>query len=117
MVRWHTVRFQSTVNSSAENPTILPISRFKCRPVENRWRICAQSSKLITLHDGGSPLFNWQSWPYFRLALTTGVSAWLIKRPMGWSLEMRVVAINVSAAFRKALRMWLPRTAISVDYF
>lgn len=30
---------------------------------------------------------------------------------------MQVVAIDPSAAFRKALRMWLPRTAVSVDAF
>ncbi len=28
-----------------------------------------------------------------------------------------MVAIDPSAAFRKALRMWLPRTAVSVDAF
>lgn len=30
---------------------------------------------------------------------------------------MQVVAIDPSAAFRKTLRMWLPRTAVSVDAF
>ncbi|MFB9651592.1 transposase [Pseudarthrobacter oxydans] len=30
---------------------------------------------------------------------------------------MQVVAIDPSAAFRKALRMWLPRTAVAVDHF
>ncbi len=30
---------------------------------------------------------------------------------------MEVVAIDPSAAFRKALRMWLPRAAVSVDAF
>jgi transposase len=30
---------------------------------------------------------------------------------------VQVVAIDPSAAFRKALRMWLPRTAVSVDAF
>ncbi|WP_284983705.1 transposase [Arthrobacter sp. efr-133-TYG-118] len=30
---------------------------------------------------------------------------------------MQVVAIDPSAAFREALRMWLPRTAVSVDAF
>ncbi|HEY0162010.1 MAG TPA: hypothetical protein VGB69_04980, partial [Edaphobacter sp.] len=36
------------------------ISRFEI-PVENRWRIFAQSSNLITFHDG--------RWSYFQLAL------------------------------------------------
>ena len=39
---------------------------FECFPVECRWRISAQSSKLITFHDG------W--WPCFQLALTASVS-------------------------------------------
>jgi transposase len=30
---------------------------------------------------------------------------------------VQVVAIDPSAAFRKALRMWLPRTAVAVDHF
>ena len=47
----------------------------------------------------------------------TGVGAWLIKRPLEWRLGVQVVAIDPSAAFRKALRMWLPRTAVSVDHF
>lgn len=34
-----------------------------------------------------------------------------------WRLGVQVVAIDPSAAFRKALRMWLPRTAVAVDAF
>ena len=34
-----------------------------------------------------------------------------------WRLGVQVVAIDPSAAFRKALRMWLPRTAVAVDHF
>ncbi|WP_162239808.1 transposase [Arthrobacter sp. Leaf137] len=30
---------------------------------------------------------------------------------------MQVVVIDLSAAFREALRMWLPRTAVAVDHF
>ncbi|WP_449372217.1 ISL3 family transposase [Arthrobacter psychrolactophilus] len=47
----------------------------------------------------------------------TGVGAWLIQRPLEWRLGVHVVAIDPSAAFRKALRMWLPRTAVAVDHF
>ncbi|WP_245934429.1 transposase [Arthrobacter psychrolactophilus] len=47
----------------------------------------------------------------------TGVGAWLIQRPLGWRLGVHAVAIDPSAAFRKALRMWLPRTAVAVDHF
>jgi transposase len=46
-----------------------------------------------------------------------GVGEWLFKRPLDWRLGVQVVAIDPSAAFRKALRMWLPRTAVSVDAF
>ena len=48
---------------------------------------------------------------------STGVGDWLFARPLAWRLGVEVVAIDPSAAFRKALRMWLPRTAVSVDAF
>ena len=48
---------------------------------------------------------------------STGVGNWLFKRPLQWRLGVQVVAIDPSAAFRKALRMWLPRAAVSVDHF
>jgi transposase len=46
-----------------------------------------------------------------------GVGDWLFARPLDWRLGVQVVAIDPSAAFRKALRMWLPRTAVAVDHF
>ena len=46
-----------------------------------------------------------------------GVGEWLFARPLAWRLGVETVAIDPSAAFRKALRMWLPRTAVSVDAF
>lgn len=46
-----------------------------------------------------------------------GVGNWLFARPLQWRFGVQVVAIDPSAAFRKALRMWLPRTAVSVDLF
>jgi transposase len=46
-----------------------------------------------------------------------GVGEWLFARPLEWRLAVQVVAIDPSAAFRKALRMWLPRTAVAVDHF
>jgi transposase len=46
-----------------------------------------------------------------------GVGDWLFARPLEGRLGVQVVAIDPSAAFRKALRMWLPRTAVSVDAF
>jgi hypothetical protein len=42
-----------------------------------------------------------------------GVGDWLFARPLHWRLAVQVVAIDPSAAFRKALRMWLPRTALT----
>lgn len=44
-----------------------------------------------------------------------GVGGWLFKRPLEWRLRVQVVATDPSAAFRMALRMWLLRTAASVD--
>lgn len=46
-----------------------------------------------------------------------GVGDWLFARPLEWRLAVQVVAIDPSAAFRKALRMWLPRTAVAIDHF
>jgi len=46
-----------------------------------------------------------------------GVGDWLFARPLEWRLGVQVVAIDPSAAFRKALRMWFPRTAVAVDHF
>jgi hypothetical protein len=46
-----------------------------------------------------------------------GVGEWLFARPLDWRLAVQVVAIDPSAAFRRALRMWLPRTAVAFDHF
>lgn len=46
-----------------------------------------------------------------------GVGEGLFARPLAWRLAGQVVATDPSAAFRKALRMWLPRTAVAVDHF
>ncbi|MBB6405678.1 hypothetical protein HNP00_003008 [Arthrobacter sp. AZCC_0090] len=43
---------------------------------------------------------------YFRDHRSVGES--LFDRPLEWRLGVQLVAINPSAAFRKALRMWLP---------
>ncbi|MEQ4567616.1 transposase [Paenarthrobacter sp. CAP02] len=40
-----------------------------------------------------------------------------VRPAIEWRLGVQVVAIDPSAAFRKALRMWLPRTAVSVYAF
>lgn len=46
-----------------------------------------------------------------------GVGNWLFARSLQRRLGVQVVAIDPSAALRKALRIWLPRTAVSVDAF
>ncbi len=45
------------------------------------------------------------------------VGAWLAARSDAWREHVQVVAVDPSAAFRKALRTWPPRAAISVDTF
>lgn len=48
---------------------------------------------------------------------SAGVGAWLAARPAAWLAQVEVVAIDPSAAFRKAIRTHLPRAAVSVDTF
>ncbi|WP_171814620.1 transposase [Arthrobacter dokdonensis] len=56
-----------------------------------------------------------QSWAW-SMGGTTKACDWLFARPLDWRLASSL-AIDPSAAFRKALRMWLPRTAVAVDHF
>jgi transposase len=48
---------------------------------------------------------------------SAGVGAWLAARSPAWREAVEVVAIDPSAAFRKALRKHLPHAALSVDPF
>src|SRR3954467_9630450 len=48
---------------------------------------------------------------------SAGVGAWLAARSSAWRDAVEVVAIDPSAAFRKALREHLPAAAVSVDPF
>jgi transposase len=48
---------------------------------------------------------------------SAGVGAWLAARSPAWRDAVEVVAIDPSAAFRKALREHLPSAAVSVDAF
>ena len=48
---------------------------------------------------------------------SAGVGAWLAARSPAWRERIEVVAIDPSAAFRKALREHLPQAALSVDAF
>jgi transposase len=47
----------------------------------------------------------------------SGVGRWLAARSQAWRDGIEVVAIDPSAAFRRALRTHLPRAAVSVDAF
>ena len=59
-----------------ETPISRAISRFECLPDENKWRISAQSSNLITFHNG--------RWSCFQLAnsalFSVGVNRRLFER-------------------------------------
>src|SRR3712207_2150339 len=48
---------------------------------------------------------------------SAGVGTWLAARSKTWRAAVEVVAIDPSAAFRKALREQLPAAAVSVDAF
>jgi len=48
---------------------------------------------------------------------SAGVGNWLASRSAAWREGVQVVAIDPSAAFRKALREQLPHAAVSVDAF
>jgi transposase len=48
---------------------------------------------------------------------STGVGTWLAARSVVWRQAVQVVAIDPSAAFRKALREQLPAAAVSADAF
>jgi transposase len=48
---------------------------------------------------------------------SAGVGAWLAARAPAWRAAVEVVAIDPSAAFRRALREHLPQAALSVDAF
>lgn len=46
-----------------------------------------------------------------------GGGGWFFARPLQWRLGVQIAAIDPSAAFRKASRMWLSRTAAAVGHF
>jgi transposase len=45
------------------------------------------------------------------------VTAWLSDRPRWWRRRVRLVAIDMSAEFRAAVRKALPKAKISVDHW
>ena len=48
---------------------------------------------------------------------SAAVKTWLKTRPRWWRHRVRFVAIDPSAAFRSAVRSWLPKASVSVDHF
>ena len=48
---------------------------------------------------------------------SAAVKSWLRVRPRWWRHRVSVVAIDPSAAFRSAVRNWLPKARVSVDHF
>lgn len=48
---------------------------------------------------------------------SAAVKNWLKTRPRWWRHRVRIVAIDPSAAFRSAVRSWLPKARVSVDHF
>ena len=48
---------------------------------------------------------------------SAAVTGWLAAQPRWWRRRVQVVAIDPSAAFRSAVRRWLPKARVSVDHF
>jgi transposase len=85
--------------------------RFFRDPATNAWRryepwmttfVDADTGRVLGVVDGRD---------------SAGVAAWLTARSQEWRDRVEVVAIDPSAAFRKALREHLPHAAVSVDAF
>ncbi len=122
-VSWWTV--QNTVNAAADlltDPDTVMVRRLGVD--EHRYR----SVRFFRGPDGG-----WRRYEPWMTTLvdadtgrvlgvvdgrdSAGVGAWLAARSQTWRDAVEVVAIDPSAAFRRALRERLPHAAISVDAF
>lgn len=120
---WWTV--QKTVNAAAElltDPDTVPVRRLGVdehryrrvrffRDTHGGWRryepwmttlVDADTGRVLGVVDGRD---------------SAGVAAWLAARSQAWRDAVEVVAIDPSAAFRRALREQLPNAAVSVDAF
>lgn len=123
-VSWWTV--QAVVNAAAErlvDPDDVGVRRLGID--EHRYR------SVRFFRDAGSGSWRrYEPWMTTFVDTTTGrvlgvvdgrdsasVAAWLAARSTAWREGVEVVAIDPSAAFRKALREHLPRAAVSVDAF
>ena len=125
-VAWWTV--QRAVNAAADlltDPDIRPVRRLGID--EHRYR------SVRFFRDPHDPTGAWrryEPWMTTFVDATTGqvlgvvdgrdsttVARWLAARSQAWREAVEVVAIDPSAAFRRALREQLPRAAVSVDAF
>ena len=120
---WWTV--QRTVNAAAElltDPDTVPVRRLGVdehryrrvrffRDEHGGWRryepwmttlVDADTGRVLGVVDGRD---------------SAGVATWLKARSPAWRERIEVVAIDPSAAFRRALREQLPNAAVSVDAF
>lgn len=48
---------------------------------------------------------------------SAAVAGWLERQPRWWRRRVEVVAIDPSAAFRSAVKRWLPKARVAVDHF
>lgn len=85
--------------------------RFFKDPDVNAWQCTEPRISAIVDLDTGQALGWWVA------GTIRGAGAWLFKRPLDWRLCVKVVAIHPSATLRKALRMSLHRTVVSVNPF
>jgi transposase len=120
---WWTV--QRTVNAAAEvltDPDAVPVRRLGVdehryrsvrffRDPKGGWRryepwmttlVDADTGRVLGVVDGRD---------------SAGVGSWLAARSAAWRAAVEVVAIDPSAAFRRALREQPPHAAVSVDAF
>jgi len=75
------------------------------------WRRCEPWMTTLVDPDTGRVLGVVNGWN------SAGVGEWLAARSRAWHDGVEVVAIDPSAASRKALREHLPAAAVSVDAF
>lgn len=100
------------------SPRMLDIDEHGCRSVllsgpvnkgVDAVRAVAEHHELIWTPD--------RSWVWSTAGTTTALEFGCSPRPLEWRLAVQVAGIDFSVAFRRALRMWLPRTAVAVDHF
>ena len=123
-VSWHLVQAALSAAAAVVLPDVddVPVTRLGID--EHRYR------SVRFFHDETGTWRRYEPWMTTLVDLTTGqvlgivdgrdsaaVGTWLSARSQAWRDRIEVVAIDPSAAFRKALRTYLPQAAVSVDKF